>query len=203
LINDAAENTIEITRQENVTRILDAAERLFRHYGYSKTTVADIARDLGMSPANVYRFFESKDAIRDAICHRLLEQEHTMVEKIIASPGTAAERLERIILAINSYNRCQFVKDKRIHELVEVAIAENWEAVQNHCNALKGYYATVIAEGIASGEFAKGDPVATAESFFVLSAGLCHPTLIAQNNDEEAETRARGAAVLLVRSLRP
>ena len=29
MINDAAENTIEITRQENVTRILDAAERLF------------------------------------------------------------------------------------------------------------------------------------------------------------------------------
>ncbi|MGO6907884.1 helix-turn-helix domain-containing protein, partial [Rhizobium ruizarguesonis] len=56
-MNDIAENTLEITRQENVTRILDAAERLFRHYGYSKTTVADIARDLGMSPANIYRFF--------------------------------------------------------------------------------------------------------------------------------------------------
>jgi len=192
-----------LSPDETRQRIMVVAEEHFRRVGYAKTAVADIAAELGMSPANVYRFFESKDAIRDAICHRLLEQEHTMVEKIIASPGTAAERLERIILAINSYNRCQFVKDKRIHELVEVAIAENWEAVQNHCSALKGYYATVIAEGIASGEFAKGDPVATAESFFVLSAGLCHPTLIAQNNDEEAETRARGAAVLLVRSLRP
>ncbi|MGO7830495.1 TetR family transcriptional regulator, partial [Rhizobium johnstonii] len=40
-MNDLAENTIDITRQENVTRILDAAERLFRHYGYRKTTVAD------------------------------------------------------------------------------------------------------------------------------------------------------------------
>lgn len=47
-MNDLAENTLDITRQENVTRILDSAERLFRHYGYSKTTVADIARDLGM-----------------------------------------------------------------------------------------------------------------------------------------------------------
>jgi AcrR family transcriptional regulator len=188
---------------ETRQRIMEVAEEYFRRVGYAKTAVADIAAELGMSPANVYRFFESKDAIRDAICHRLLEQEHAMVEEIIASAGTAAERLERIVLAINRYNRCQFVKDKRIHEMVEVAIAENWEAVQNHCDALKGYYATVIAEGIASGEFAKSDPAEAAESFFLLSAGLCHPTLIAQNNDDNAESRARGAASLLVRSLRP
>jgi AcrR family transcriptional regulator len=192
-----------LSPDETRLRIMEVAEEHFRRVGYAKTAVADIAAELGMSPANVYRFFESKDAIRDAICHRLLKQEHAMVEEIIASPGTAAERLERIVLAINRFNRCQFVKDKRIHELVEVAIAENWEAVQNHCDALKSYYATVIAQGIANGEFAKSDPAATAESFFVLCAGLCHPTLIAQNNDDDAESRARGAAALLVRSLRP
>ena len=56
---DTSENTLDTSRQENVSRILDAAERLFKHYGYTKTNVADIARDLGMSPANIYRFFSS------------------------------------------------------------------------------------------------------------------------------------------------
>jgi len=41
-------------------RILVTAERLFRDVGYQKTTVADIAKSLHMSPANVYRFFDSK-----------------------------------------------------------------------------------------------------------------------------------------------
>ena len=41
-------------------RILVVAERLFREIGYQKTTVADIAKVLRMSPANVYRFFDSK-----------------------------------------------------------------------------------------------------------------------------------------------
>src|ERR1700681_1014603 len=41
-------------------RILVVAERLFREIGYQKTTVADIAKLLRMSPANVYRFFDSK-----------------------------------------------------------------------------------------------------------------------------------------------
>ena len=46
-------------------RILVVAERLFRQIGYQKTTVADIAKELRMSPANVYRFFDSKKAIQD------------------------------------------------------------------------------------------------------------------------------------------
>ena len=47
-------------------RILEVALRLFREIGYQKTTVADIAKVLRMSPANVYRFFDSKKAIHEA-----------------------------------------------------------------------------------------------------------------------------------------
>jgi len=48
-------------------RILEVAERLFRQIGYQKTTVGDVAKELRMSPANVYRFFESKKASHEAV----------------------------------------------------------------------------------------------------------------------------------------
>ena len=48
-------------------RILVVAERLFREIGYQKTTVADIAKELRMSPANVYRFFDSKKSIHEGV----------------------------------------------------------------------------------------------------------------------------------------
>ena len=44
-------------------RIIETAEALFRRLGFAKTAVADIAAELGMSPANVYRFFASKNAM--------------------------------------------------------------------------------------------------------------------------------------------
>ena len=53
-------------------RILVVAERLFRQIGYQKTTVADIAKELRMSPANVYRFFESKKAIHEGVARGLM-----------------------------------------------------------------------------------------------------------------------------------
>ncbi|MBR7551869.1 helix-turn-helix transcriptional regulator, partial [Mycobacterium tuberculosis] len=52
------------------SRIMIEAERLFRHFGYNKTTVADIAREMGMSPANIYRFFASKAALMEAMAER-------------------------------------------------------------------------------------------------------------------------------------
>jgi AcrR family transcriptional regulator len=54
------------SRGTNVARILTAAETLCAIYGSGKTNVRDIASYLKMSPANVYRFFPSKLAWRDA-----------------------------------------------------------------------------------------------------------------------------------------
>ena len=58
--------------EDTRTALLETAERLFREVGYGKTTVADIAEAVGMSSANVYRFFPSKSAINNAICDRWL-----------------------------------------------------------------------------------------------------------------------------------
>jgi AcrR family transcriptional regulator len=54
-------------------RIVQAAIRLHREFGFRKTTVADIARGASMSPANVYRFFVSKQAIEEAVVADLFE----------------------------------------------------------------------------------------------------------------------------------
>ena len=52
-----------LTRDETRERFMIKADELFRQFGFGKTTVADITRELGMSPANIYKFFPSKDAI--------------------------------------------------------------------------------------------------------------------------------------------
>jgi AcrR family transcriptional regulator len=75
-------------------RIMETAEALFRHLGYGKTTVADIAAELRMSPANIYRFFPSKTAIVQAMCQRCLQELEEKVWAIARSRGPAAQRLD-------------------------------------------------------------------------------------------------------------
>jgi AcrR family transcriptional regulator len=53
--------------QERLDEILGAATRLFCARGYRRTQVADVARELGVSSGLVYHYFESKDALFDAV----------------------------------------------------------------------------------------------------------------------------------------
>ena len=62
---------------ERRDQIVAAAREHFRHYGYNKTTVADLAKAIGLSTAYIYKFFDSKKAIGEAVCGQLSPQ--TMV----------------------------------------------------------------------------------------------------------------------------
>lgn len=53
----------EVRELQRRDRILAAAERLFQHYGQKKTTMADIAREVGIGVGSVYLEFSSKEAI--------------------------------------------------------------------------------------------------------------------------------------------
>src|SRR5262249_40732383 len=48
-------------------QIMEAAKKRFAHFGYGKTTMAEVAADCRMSPGNLYRFFSGKLDIAEAI----------------------------------------------------------------------------------------------------------------------------------------
>ncbi|MGH8504318.1 MAG: TetR/AcrR family transcriptional regulator, partial [Gammaproteobacteria bacterium] len=53
-------------------QIVEAAEEHFSRYGYEKTTVSDLAKSIKFSKAYIYKFFDSKQAIGEAICAKTL-----------------------------------------------------------------------------------------------------------------------------------
>ena len=177
---DIAETTHDPVRQENIDRILEAAERLFRHYGYSKTTVADIARDLGMSSANVYRFFASKEQIHQVIAGRMLAASLALNRSIAALPLPAAERLRRCILEQHRITVETMLDEKKVHEMVIVAIERDWHVIDKYIDELNLIHADIIEDGIKAGEFARQDAAIAARCFGASTAILCHPQLVAQ-----------------------
>src|ERR1700736_6497954 len=92
-------------------RILVVAERLFRQIGYQKTTVADIAKELRMSPANVYLFFESKKAIHEGVARILMGEVEEAARAIMAGPGSAAARLRELMISVHRMNSERYVGD--------------------------------------------------------------------------------------------
>ncbi len=58
---------------ETRSRILDAAERVFHREGVSRTSLADIAAEAGVTRGAIYWHFEDKAHLFDAMMRRLIE----------------------------------------------------------------------------------------------------------------------------------
>ena len=91
-------------------RILDAAEEQFRRVGYHRTSVADIAAELGMSPANIYRFFPSRDAINESICGRVVNEVVDMAFAIARTNAPAMEKLERLLTTVHHHAKMMLIE---------------------------------------------------------------------------------------------
>src|ERR1700758_4153849 len=129
-------------------RILVVAERLFRQIGYQKTTVADIAKELRMSPANVYRFFDSKKAIHEGVARGLMSEVEQAAQAILNRPGPVAPRLRELLTTVNRMNTERYVGDSKLHEMVEIAMEESWEVCLAHIQTVTETIAGVIAQGV-------------------------------------------------------
>lgn len=189
-------------RSDTRTRILDVADRLFSHYGYAKTTVADIARELGMSPANVYRFFTSKLEIVEAIAERIFAARHAHNLATVAGPGTATERLTHFIVDNHRLNLEAFATDPKSYELVEVAMAEQWHTISKYLTCMTDVLESLIVDGIARGEFPPQDTRRSAACVRQASVSLFHPTLLLQCADDGERAGPEELADFILRALR-
>ncbi|MBR0993658.1 TetR/AcrR family transcriptional regulator [Bradyrhizobium japonicum] len=161
-------------------RILEVAERLFRQIGYQKTTVGDIAKELRMSPANVYRFFESKKAIHQAVARSLMGEVELEAQRIVAKPGPVPERFRELLTTIHRMNTERYVGDNKLHEMVEIAMQEDWQVCVNHMECIGGFVGQMIAQGVASGDFEAPDLQLAALCSCTAMMRFFHPQMIAQ-----------------------
>jgi AcrR family transcriptional regulator len=168
---------IEVDTRE---RILVVAERLFRQIGYQKTTVADIAKELRMSPANVYRFFDSKKSIHEGVARSLMGEVEQAAQTIAAQPGPAAVRLRELMTSIHHMNAERYVGDSKMHEMVAIAMEEDWDVCVTHMQLITETIGSVIAQGAATGEFEVRDIPLAAMCACTGMIRFFHPQMIAQ-----------------------
>ncbi|MBE7243884.1 MAG: TetR/AcrR family transcriptional regulator [Actinomycetospora chiangmaiensis] len=198
-ISLAAEECAPDTR----SRILATADAYFREIGYQKTTVADIARTLKMSPANVYRFFDSKKAINEAVLERLIGEVEALILTIADRPDLDAAA--RLVTAIETLHRdctrrCETFP--RLHEMIEAAMAESWDVCRHHVARITAGLERIIRDGVACGAFEAADPAEAAACVHTAIARYTHPLLVGKTNLQPVPSLEAMTAFLL-RSLAP
>jgi AcrR family transcriptional regulator len=76
------EKRVRRIRERNRKRILDASVEIFARKGFDGASIAEIAERSGLPKANVYYYFESKEAIYSTIIDNLIAEWDAALEHI-------------------------------------------------------------------------------------------------------------------------
>jgi AcrR family transcriptional regulator len=183
-------------------RILQAAMNRIKHYGYGKTTMAEIAADCDMSPGNIYRFFEAKIDIAEAMARKHYAEEHTGLAQVARRKDWPADkRLKEMLLKRMRDNFQMFSDNAKILEVAEVLSRER-PVFMNELIALERVSITaVIDEGVQAGIFAPCDPEFTAEMLQAATVKFGIPQLISKLTLPKLERELDGVMTLVLKGL--
>jgi AcrR family transcriptional regulator len=146
-------------RQRSETRRLDilrAAARVFRRHGIAAAGMREIADEAGLSPGNLYYYFDSKDELLVFCQERTLEHMLAAVDAAKAAGGSSAGQL-RAILRAHVHALLDEMEGATAHleldSLPEALRAPMIRKRDRYERALRA----LVAQGVERGEFAPCD----------------------------------------------
>jgi AcrR family transcriptional regulator len=182
-------------------RILAAAEDVLRRYGPAKANVVDVARALGVSHGSVYRHFESKAALRDAVTDRFLARIGDPLQEIVDEDAPAAQRLHDWIVALSRAKRRKALDEPELFATYMALVSDARAVVDKHIDHLVGQLTAILADGVERGEFAVDDPEQAARAIFDATARFHNPAFAPEWSDSGLDDALEAVVGLLVGGL--
>lgn len=93
------------------TRVMDSAAHVLRQRGYAGTRLSEIAELAELLPANIYYYFESKDALVEQVMEVGISRGFQAVKESVEALGPEARPLDRLKAAIAAHLKMNLEQD--------------------------------------------------------------------------------------------
>jgi AcrR family transcriptional regulator len=184
-------------------QIIIAANQHFLRYGYAKTTVSDLAGEIGFSKAYIYKFFDSKQSIGQAICSNCLQAIADAADKSTPDAKSATDKLRLFFRAIIEASARLYFDGRKLFEIAEFASTEKWPTWTAHCDKVLEMLREILIEGRRAGEFERKTPLdEVVRAIMQAMQPFMHPVMLRENLDRLPEAPA-DVINLILRSLSP
>lgn len=194
-----AEETTETIKND----ILDKAFARFGHYGFGKTTMAEIAKDCDMSAGNLYRYFVNKKEIGAGCARRCMQQKLELVREIVRNNKLNPDsKLKRFALDVLNYMHQQLSDQPALMELVDFISRERWDIVRQYMEQERSLLSEILSEGNRSAEYKVADVMETSKWIQASLIKFISPRYMDAFSLEELQREATGVTVLLTQGLK-
>lgn len=140
---------IEATRHQ----LLEVVDDLVRQRGSADISMTDLAAAAGMSPSNLYRFFENKEALLEAVAEKWFAEKIRIMEEVTASDLPVREKMfeyfaRRFAAMVQQYE----AEPDLLKSYLEIG-NQYFEVVRGYVDLGDHYLALIVAEAMEQGYF--------------------------------------------------
>ena len=184
-------------------QIVEAAKTRFSHYGYDKTTMAELARDCNMSPGNLYRFFPGKLDIAEAIAQGAEDERFKQAQELVRQDGVSPpEKLRALLFFELRETFYRLESQPRAIEIAQIIAKERPDFSNRAMHRARSLIAEILAAGNADGSFDISDIVFAAEMIQSATMKFDFPQLWSRLSLDKLERELDGVLNLIVGGLR-
>jgi len=158
--------------------LLDRVEELIAQRGGVSITLAELAAAASMSPANLYRFFENKEALYEAVAERWFAPKVRAMEEVLASDLPIRQKFYAFYARRLTMTCDDYARDPALFRSYLELGQQHIEIVRGFIDLADHFLAELIAEAIAEGYFAGLEIDATVSLVNLMLQPFCDPDLI-------------------------
>ena len=141
---------------ERRRELIASAQKLFYTKGYESTSVSDIVHEAGVAKGTFYYYFDSKQAVLEAMVDELVAYSVTLIRPIVEDPVLNAA--EKWIQAFRIIGNWKIDRKSEMMALLRMMMADENVLLRYKTNlktvdALAGELAKIIAQGVGEGVF--------------------------------------------------
>ncbi|MCZ7465168.1 TetR/AcrR family transcriptional regulator [Rhizobium rhizogenes] len=174
--------------EETRRDILAKAEELFRERGFNAVAIADIAAALGMSPANVFKNFSSKNALVDALGFEQIGAFERQICPLDKS-HPPLERLRHLARNLMEQHHQDLNKNPYVFEMILMTAKQDMKCGDYYKSVIVKLLAEIIEDGVETGTYAATNIPSLAETVLHALTSVIHPVLLAREDIGNLATR--------------
>ncbi len=161
--------------------IRQAAKKRFSDYGYSKTTMSEIAADTDMSVGNLYRHFKNKEALLLACLKHAIQNKLDAGIEAAKDCDSALKALEAFALARLRIGHAEFTDTRHLYDLMEIIHKQHRNVLLDYEQKAIDALTIILERGVAQGEFFISDSSQTAYDIYQAMMRYNHPVALKNN----------------------
>lgn len=192
-----------IRRSSEETRrdIVNTAERLFKENGFNSVAISDIAAELQMSPANIFKHFRSKIELVDEIVLQLISNLEKQII-ILDSSNEPVTRLTHLAQHLAQRHHNDFCENPYMYEMLVLTAKRELQCGDYYRSVMMSLFKEIIDDGVNAGIYPTVNTEDTAETILDALVGTLHPIIFMNEKVETVLQRSASVIKLIDRGLR-